>query len=209
MGNVGFVLRVGLTGGIGSGKSTVSAALVARGAELIDADRIAREVVEPGTPALLAIAERFGPNVLDKDGRLDRPALAAIVFSDATALHDLNAITHPAIAAAVIDRVQMLESSDRIVVLDIPLLDRRSVHSYGIQIVVVVDIPVDTAVARLVGERGFAEADARARVAAQESREERRALADLVIDNAGTRADLESEVDRVWAELTERARTAG
>jgi dephospho-CoA kinase len=207
--NVGFVLRVGLTGGIGSGKSTVSAALVARGAELIDADQIARQVVEPGMPALAALVDRFGPNLLDNEGRLDRRQLAAIVFSDDAALHYLNATTHPAIAAVVAERMQAFQGSDGIVVLDIPLLDRKSVRSYGIQVVVVVDIPVDVAVARLVAGRGFTEADARARVTAQMSREERRAFADLVVDNAGTPADLEREVDRVWSELSKVAAEAG
>jgi dephospho-CoA kinase len=195
------VLRVGLTGGIGAGKSTVAAALVARGAELIDGDRIAREIVEPDGPAFAAVVRRFGDGVVGADGRLDRAAVAAVVFSDPGALADLNAITHPLIRSIMLDRMRVWEDTDRIVVLDIPLLTADAIGGYGIEAVVVVDAPEDVAVARLVARRGFEERDARARMAAQIPRRQRVAFADLVIDNAGSSADLDAEVDRVWAEL--------
>jgi dephospho-CoA kinase len=201
------VLRVGLTGGIGAGKSSVAAALVARGAELIDGDRIAREILEPEGPAFAAVVRRFGPTVVGPDGRLDRAAVAAIVFHDASALADLNAITHPLIASIMLDRIRALEDSDGIVVLDIPLLSAESVAGYRIEVVVVVDAPEEVAVARLVAHRGFEESEARARMAAQIPRRQRIALADLVIDNAGSTDDLEAEVDRVWSELARRTAT--
>jgi len=192
------VLVVGLTGGIGSGKSTVASALAARGAVIVDADLIARKVVEPGAPALAAIVGRFGPAVLGADGALDRAALAAIVFGDDGARRDLEAITHPAIQAEMAR--QTLEAPpDGVVVLDIPLLKVRREPMAG---VIVVDTPEDEAVRRLVTYRGFDEADARARIAAQISREERKALADVVIDNGADRLHLDAEIDRVWAWLS-------
>jgi dephospho-CoA kinase len=203
------VLRVGLTGGIGSGKSTVGAALTARGAVLVDSDRIAREVVEPGTPALEAIADRFGRDLVDADGRLRRRALAEIVFADPAARADLNAITHPAIGVRIQEQSAAWEHTDRIVVVDIPLLGPDSTKLYGLQVVVVVDVPVEVAVDRLVHYRDFTEQEARARVAAQISREDRRRLADLMIDNGGSREDLEAEVNRAWADLQARRDAVG
>ncbi len=200
------MLLIGLTGGIGSGKSTVAAALAARGAAVIDADRIAREVVEPGGPAYAALVNRFGSGVLQADGRLDRPALAGVVFADRQALSDLNAITHPVIAAVIAERVAALSGGDRIVVIDIPLLDVLSKERHSLAAVVVVDTPERVAVERLVRHRGFSGTDAWARVKAQISREERRSMADLVIDNAGDRADLEQQVDRAWTWLQGLAR---
>lgn len=190
---------VGLTGGIGAGKSTVAEMLVERGAVVVDADRIAREVVEPGRPAFDAIVSRFGGSVVAPDGTLDRAAVAALVFGDDEARRDLEAITHPAIQAEMATRMLAEAGSDRVVVLDIPLLKQKREPMAG---VVVVDVPEDVAVARLVGQRGFDEADARARIAAQISRDARRALADVVIDNSGDRAHLEAEVDRAWAWVT-------
>lgn len=193
------MIVVGLTGGIGSGKSTVGRLLVGRGAVLVDADELAREVVEPGTEGLARVVERFGPGVLRPDGSLDRGGLASIVFSDAAALADLNGIVHPAVAARMEERLAELAGTDEIVVLDIPLLvegDRR--EAYGMVGVLVVDAPVDLAVDRLVKSRGMERADAERRVAAQASRSERLALADYVIVNMGTLDELAAMVERAW-----------
>jgi dephospho-CoA kinase len=192
--SVGVVV-IGLTGGIGAGKSTVADLLAARGAVIVDADRIAREVVEPGRPAYVSIVERFGPSVVAVDGRLDRAALAAVVFRDPEALAALEAITHPVIQAEMADRVAAHRDA-AVVVMDIPLMKDRRRPMRG---VVVVDVPEEVALRRLVEQRGFDEDDARRRIAAQISREERLALADLVVDNSGERAALEAAVDAVWA----------
>jgi len=200
------VLAVGLTGGIGSGKSTVGELLVRRGAVLIDADRIAREVVVPGGPAYGPLVERFGPGILAPDGTIDRSALAALAFVDADSLAALNAITHPAISAVMAARRAEQEGGDRVVVLDVPLLRPEHRDLLSLDVVVVVDCPVEIAVARLLEQRGFSRPDAEARVAAQVSREERRRGADFVIDNSADRAHLVAEVDRVWAALEPRAR---
>jgi len=195
------VLAVGLTGGIGAGKSKVADRLVERGAVLVDADRIAREVVTPGGPAYQPMVDRFGPGILDADGNIDRPAVAAIVFGDPEALADLNAITHPAIGVAMIQKKDEHADSDHIVVLDIPLL--RPIHREMLNLaaVVVVDTPVEVALDRLVNLRGMPRADAEARIAAQVDRETRLDGADLVIDNSGDERQLADEVDRVWDEL--------
>ena len=198
------MLVVGLTGGIGSGKSTVADLLVARGAVLIDADRIAREVVEPGGAAYQPLVERFGPAILTAEGAIDRPALAQVAFAHAESLAALNAITHPAIGAVMAERRAALEGSDHVVVLDIPLLVPTHREQLGLQVVVVVDCPPAVALERLVEQRGFSRADAEARMAAQLDRAERLAGADLVVDNASDRAHLEAEVDRVWRELSDR-----
>jgi dephospho-CoA kinase len=197
------VLLVGLTGGIGSGKSTVAAGLAERGAAVIDADAIAREIVEPGGPAYSPVVERFGEGILAPDGRIDRPALAGIVFRDSAALADLNAITHPVIGQVMAERMGSAQSA--IVILDIPLLNIATKDRFQFGAIVVVDAPEDVAVERLVSQRGFDESDARARIAAQVSRDERRALADLVIDNSGSREELEAEIDRAWGWLSTRA----
>jgi dephospho-CoA kinase len=199
------VLAVGLTGGIGSGKSTVGELLVQRGAVLIDADRIAREVVVPGGPAYQPLVDRFGPGIVARDRTIDRPALAALAFADADSLAALNAITHPAISAVMAQRRAAEEGGDRVVVLDIPLLQPAHREVLSLDVVVVVDCPLETAVDRLVGQRGFSRHDAEARIAAQISREERRQGADFVIDNSTDRAGLVAEVDRVWAALAARA----
>jgi dephospho-CoA kinase len=193
------VLLIALTGGIGSGKSTVAGGLADRGALIIDADRVAREVVEPGGPAYPGVVERFGPGVVRGDGTLDRPALAAVVFADAEALAALNGLTHPVIGQVITERIAALEDTDHIVVLDVPLLRAATAGMGRVQGVIVVDVAEDIAVGRLVAHRGFSEDDAWARVSAQASREERRALADLVIDNSRDRAALDAEIDRAWA----------
>jgi dephospho-CoA kinase len=194
------VVVIGLTGGIGSGKSTVAALLAARGAHVIDADQIARDVVEPGQPALLALVDRFGPGILDPDGRLDRPALAAVAFADEESRKALNGITHPAIGVELLRRLGVAQEvdPDGVAVLDIPLLAEGGRDRYALQGVIVVDTPVDVAVERLVHRRGFTEEDARARVAAQATREERRAIADVVIDNSGDEAALRAQADAAW-----------
>ncbi|GAA2101543.1 dephospho-CoA kinase [Actinomadura alba] len=200
------MLRVGLTGGIGSGKSEVSKRLVALGAELIDADLIAREVVRPGTPGLAAIVAEFGEGILLPDGTLDRPALGSIVFADDERRAALNAITHPLIARR---SAELLEAAapGAVVVFDMPLLVEKGLA--GLQdVVVVVDVPVEVQVERLMERRGMTEADARARIAAQASREQRRAVATHVIDNSGSLEELDKRVDALWAELTARAASA-
>jgi dephospho-CoA kinase len=194
------MILVGLTGGIGSGKSTVSAALAERGALIVDADAIAREVQAPGSPVLAKLAERFGSDVLQADGALDRPALASIVFSDPDALKDLNAIVHPAIGAETNRRVLAARDTDRVVVLDIPLLTENP--RPGLQGIVVVDVPEDTQVERLVRFRGFDEADARARIAKQASREQRLATASFVVDNSGDLDALAPQIEALWQWLT-------
>jgi dephospho-CoA kinase len=197
-------MLVGLTGGIGAGKSTVAAALAERGAAVVDADVIAREVVEPGGAAYDSLVQRFGRGVLQPDGRLDRQALADLVFHDPAALEDLNGITHPAIGLVVGQRVAAAAATHEIVVIDIPLLSITTKARIGFDAVVVVDVPEDVAVQRLVSQRGFEEPDARARIAAQITREERRALADFVIENTGDLAALETEIDRLWECLGEK-----
>ena len=190
------MLVVGLTGGIGSGKSTVSALLAALGAVVVDADRIAREVVEPGQPAYEAVVERFGPGVVAPDGTLDRPKLGEIVFADPAARKDLEAITHPAIGVRMNELMAAEAETDHVVILDVPLLVESG--RTGMAGILVVDCDPEVAVRRLVEQRGMKEDDARRRMASQASREERLATADFVIDNSGSRADLEAAVDRAW-----------
>lgn len=192
-------MLIGLTGGIGSGKTTVSSELAARGAVVVDADLIARQVVEPGGRAFDAVVERFGQGVVAPDGGLDRGAVAKIVFSDEDARASLNAITHPAIRQVMAEQAAQALGRGDTVVLDIPLLDSSARARFGLDAVVVVDAPVEVAVARLVGQRGFDEADARARVAAQITRQERCSLADFVVDNGGNREQLGEEIDRLWS----------
>jgi dephospho-CoA kinase len=190
------VILVGLTGGIGSGKSTVSALLAERGAVVIDADAITRQVQQPGSPVLDELAERFGREIIAPDGSLDRPALAGIAFGDPEALKDLNAIVHPAVRDEMNRRVSEQAGTDRVVILDIPLLAENP--RTGLQGIIVVDVPVDLQVERLVEYRGFDEDDARARIGRQATREQRAAIADLVIDNSGDIDALKDQVDRAW-----------
>jgi dephospho-CoA kinase len=191
------VKLVGLTGGIGAGKSSVSARLAARGAVIVDADAIVREVQARGTPVFEAIVERFGPGVVAPDGQLDRAGLAAIVFNDPDALKELNGLVWPAVGEEVVRRVDEQRGTDRVVVLDVPLLVESGRDSASG--VIVVDTPPDVAVARLRRDRGMTEEDARARMARQVSREDRLAKADFVIDNSGPQEALDEAVDRAWA----------
>ncbi len=195
---------VGLTGGIGAGKSTVSDMLARRGAVVVDADILARDAVAAGTLGLRAVVDRFGAGVLAGDGSLDRAALAGVVFDDPPALADLNAIVHPPVRAAIEARVASLAGTDAVVVLEIPLLV-ESGRSYGESAVIVVDCAPGVALRRLTEGRGMAEADARRRMAAQVSRAQRLAAADVVIDNSGSLASLEEQVEAVWRRLTRPA----
>lgn len=192
------MLVLGLTGGIGAGKSAVADLLASRGAIVVDADRIAREVVEPGGPAYAPLVDRFGPSVVAPDGTVDRAALASVAFADPVALADLNAITHPAIGVVMAERLAALACTEAVVVAAIPLLTAVHRQALGLRAVVVVDCPTDLAVERLVRLRGMDPADARARVAAQPSREERMAMADFVVDNASSYEDLEAQVASLW-----------
>ena len=193
------MILVGLTGGIGAGKSTVSAMLAERGAAIVDADQIARDLQSPGSPVLAAMAERFGSHIIRDDGSLDRAAVAAIVFNDEDALKDLNGIVHPAMQDEIQRQIDAHRGTDRVVVLDFPLLGENP--RAGLSATIVVDIPVDVAIQRLVEQRGMDEADARARIGSQISREERNSSATHVIDNGGDRDALTEQVDALWAEL--------
>jgi dephospho-CoA kinase len=190
------VILVGLTGGIGSGKSTVSSLLEGKGAIIIDADAIVREVQLPGSPVLEELASKFGPEVLATDGSLDRQAVANIVFTDPEALKSLNAIVHPAVGKEMNRRMIEQRTTKNIVILDIPLLTENPRE--GLQGKIVVDVPVEVQVERLVKFRGFDEADARARISRQATREQRLLSADFVIDNSHDLESLIPQIDKVW-----------
>lgn len=191
------MIVVGLTGGLGSGKSTVSQLLARRGAAIIDADAIVHELQQPHAPLLDELAARFGAQIISTNGTLDRAKLAELAFVDDDAVRDLNAIVHPAVRAEIARRVTSHAETDRVVVLDIPLITERD--AYPMAALLVVDVPTEIAVERVVGDRAMSEAEVRARMAKQISRERRLALADRVIDNSGDRASLERQVDDVWA----------
>jgi dephospho-CoA kinase len=190
------MILLGLTGGIGSGKTAVSSMLVERGAIVIDADAVVRELQAPGQPLLKELRDAFGDAVIAPDGSLDRGALAQIAFNDKEALAQLNKIVHPAVGREMDRRLQEQRDTDNIVVLDIPLLAENP--RKGLCGVIVVDVPVEIAVSRLVEFRNMDEADARARIANQASREKRLAIADVVIENSGTMDELARRVDEVW-----------
>lgn len=192
-------LRVGLTGGIGSGKSEVSRRLAAAGAVLIDSDALAREVVEPGTEGLARIVEEFGADILTAEGTLNREKLGSIVFSDPEKLARLNAITHPLIGARSAE-LQDAAPEDAVLLFDVPLLAENALKPLY-DLVVVVDAPVETQLARLTDLRGMSETEARKRIAAQATREQRLAIADRVIDNSGTLAGLAAQVEELWEDL--------
>ncbi|WP_130796657.1 dephospho-CoA kinase [Streptomyces otsuchiensis] len=197
------MLTVGLTGGIGAGKSTVVRLLAEHGAVVIDADVVAREVVAPGTSGLAAVVAEFGPAVTRPDGALDRERLGSVVFADPERLAALNAIVHPLVA----ERSALLQAEaapDAIVVHDVPLLTENALGD-RYDLVVVVDAPPALQLDRLVRQRGMREEDARARMAAQADREQRLAIADLVVENDGTPEELRPRVDALWGRLTERA----
>ena len=198
-------MRVGLTGGVASGKSTVAAILAGLGAVVVDADLLAREVVEPGTPGLAAVAEAFGPGVLADDGSLDRPALGAVVFADPDARRRLEAILHPLIRSRAAE-LEAAAPEGTVVVHDIPLLAETG-QADRFEAVLVVDVPVETQVERMVADRGMSREDALARVAAQATREERLAVATYVVENTGTREDLRDRVTEVFAKLVSTGST--
>jgi dephospho-CoA kinase len=201
------MLLVGLTGGIGSGKTTVARRLAERGAVVIDADALARDAVEQGTSGFDAVVRRFGPGVVGSDGSLDRPALASIVFVDDTARHELEAIVHPEVRRGIAEIVATNAGTDRVVVLDSPLLIETGAHR-DCEVVVVVAAQLETQIARLV-DRGMDEADARARLATQMPLADKAEVADVVLDNEGTLAELRDQVDRLWEELRARAGSVG
>ncbi len=192
------MLVVGLTGGIGSGKSTVAASLAARGAVIVDADQLARDSMAPGGGAYEAVLAWFGTELAGPDGAIDRSRLAEVVFADPAARADLEAIVHPCVRAGVAARVAAEAGTDNVVVVDVPLLAESPAARDGLDSVVVVDCPEDVAVARLVADRGMTEAEARARVAVQATREERRAIADFVLENGSGRDQLDREIERLW-----------
>ncbi|WUH96286.1 dephospho-CoA kinase [Spirillospora sp. NBC_00431] len=196
------MLKVGLTGGIGSGKSEVAARLRDRGAVVIDADKIAREVVEPGTAGLAAVAAEFGEEVLLPSGALDREKLGRVVFGDADRLAALNAIVHPLVGERTKELMHAAPAG-AVVVYDVPLLVENGLAEMYDE-VVVVDAPEEVQLDRLVGRRGMTEEDARARMASQASRADRRAVATRVIDNSGTLDDLKTQVDALWETLVRR-----
>ncbi len=194
-------MRVGLTGGIASGKSSVAAILRELGAVVIDSDQIAREVVAGGTPGLAMIVEEFGPDLLTAAGELDRPKMASIVFGDPAALKRLEAITHPLINEVGRAREAEAAATGALVVNDMPLIAEMGI-AHLFDTVIVVDVPVEEAVRRMVEDRGWTREDAEARIAAQATREERRAVATHVIDNSGSRGALRRQVEEIYRELT-------
>ncbi|MGO4455256.1 dephospho-CoA kinase [Arthrobacter sp. RAF14] len=196
------MLRIGLTGGIASGKSVVTARLAELGAVVVDADALAREVVEPGTPGLAAIREAFGEGVIRADGSLDRPALGALVFADDGRRRTLNAIVHPLVRSAAAAIVAAAPQA-AVVVQDIPLLVETGQQG-DFDLVVVVDAPDDVRVARMLEHRGMTEEEARARIAAQASRDERNAAADVILENTGTLDQLLEQVDALWENVARK-----
>ena len=194
----------GLTGGIGSGKSSVSERLVRKGAGLVDADATVKQLQRPGEAVFEAMVEHFGNEIVGPDGEFDRPAIAAIVFNDEAQLKALNDIVHPAVRDSMKEQREKLAESHEVVILDIPLLFEGKRAYDDLAGVIVVDLPVDLAVARLVAHRGFTEEDARSRIASQVTREVRLEKADFVVDNSGGLEDLDLEVDRCWNWISDR-----
>ncbi len=202
------MLLVVLTGGIGAGKSSVSSALAARGAVVVDADAIVKQLQEPGRPIFEAMVDRWGAGIVAGDGRLDRQAVADIVFNDESELKALNGIVHPETRAEMRRQVDAQAETDHVVILDLPLLGGRDdAKERGASAIIVVDCPVEVAIDRLVEFRGLRREDAEARAASQVSRDERLGWADFVVDNGGDLDQLGQEIERCWAWLA--AQTAG
>jgi dephospho-CoA kinase len=200
------MLLVGLTGGIGSGKSTVARMLEKRGAIVFDADVLARQAVAPGTPGFEKVVERFGPNVLAPGGGLDREALASIVFADPAARRDLEGIVHPEVRRMFAEGCEEYRDSDRVVVFSAPLLVETGMHT-AFDLLIVVSAPVATQIERLMRERAMPERAVQARIEAQLPLEAKAEVADVLVDNEGTLEDLEAQVDRLWRDLETRARS--
>jgi len=198
------MLLVGLTGGIGSGKSTVAHMLEDRGAIVVDADEVAHRVIAPGAPGHEKVVERFGPNVLAPGGDVDREALASIVFADPAARRDLEAIVHPEVRRMFAEEAERYRDTDKVVVLSAPLIVETGIYPL-FEVVIVVSTRIETQVQRLVRERGMLEEDVRARIAAQLPLEAEAEVADVIVDNEGTLDELEGQVDRVWEDLQARA----
>jgi dephospho-CoA kinase len=198
------VLLVGLTGGIGSGKSTVARLLEKRGAVVFDADLLAREAVEPGTPGHAAVIERFGADVLAPGGELDREALASIVFADPAARRDLEQIVHPEVRRLFAEGSEAYRDTDRVVVFSAPLLVETGMHT-AFEVLVVVSATVATQIERLMRQRGMSEPSIRARIDAQAPLEDKAAAADILVDNEGSLDELESQVEQLWNDLSTRA----
>jgi dephospho-CoA kinase len=198
------VLLVGLTGGIGSGKSTAARMLRELGAVVFDADVLAREAVAPGTEGHRAVVERFGADVLAPGGELDREALAAVVFADPAARRDLEAIVHPEVRRLFAEGSEAYRDTDRVVVLSAPLLVETGMHS-AFDVLVVVGVPEPVQVERLMRDRGMSEEEIRARIAAQAPLEDKAAVADILLDNEGSPGDLERQVEQIWNDLAARA----
>ncbi|HZD18086.1 MAG TPA: dephospho-CoA kinase [Actinomycetota bacterium] len=199
------MLLVGLTGGIGSGKSTVAGMLDQRGAIVFDADALARQAVEPGTPGHDAVVERFGANILGPGGYLDREALASIVFADPAARRDLEAIVHPEVRRLFAAACQEHEGSDHVIVLSAPLLVETGMHT-AFDVLVLVSTTPETQVQRLLRDRAMSEEQIRARIGAQAPLEDKAAAADVIVDNEGTLDELEGQVERLWADLRSRSK---
>ncbi len=198
------MLLVGLTGGIGSGKSTVARLLEKRGAVVFDADLLAREAVEPGTPGHAAVIERFGADVLAPGGQLDREALASIVFADPAARRDLEQIVHPEVRRLFAEGSEAYRDTDRVVVFSAPLLVETGMHT-AFEVLVVVSATVATQIERLMRQRGMSEPSIRARIDAQAPLEDKAAVADFLVDNEGWLDELESQVEQLWNDLSARA----
>lgn len=197
------MLLVGLTGGIGSGKSTVARLLEKRGAIVFDADLLAREAVAMGTPGYDQVVERFGANVLSPGGDIDREALASVVFADPSARRDLEAIVHPEVRRHFAESTERYLGTDAVVIFSAPLLVETGMHT-AFEVLIVVSVPVQTQIERLLRERAMSEDAIRARIAAQLPMEEKAAVADILIDNEGTLEELEGQVDRIWGDLAAR-----
>jgi dephospho-CoA kinase len=202
------MLLVGVTGGLGAGKSTVAAMLARRGAALVDADDLARRALEPGTPAFKQVCDLFGDEVLTPDGRLDRRAIAARVFADDAKRRSLESIVHPEVFRGLAETLERHQDTDSIVVFDAALIVETGFHR-ECDVVVVVDAPIEDQVARAAAGRGLDAQQARARIAAQASPEERAAVADVVLENGGSLEDLDRRVDALWDDLRSRAARAG
>jgi dephospho-CoA kinase len=198
------MLLVGLTGGIGSGKSTAARMLQERGAVVFDADVLAREAVAPGTPGHRAVVERFGADVLAPGGELDREALASVVFADPAARRDLEAIVHPEVRRLFAEGTEAYRDTERVVVLSAPLLVETGMHS-AFDVLIVVSVPVEVQVQRLMRDRGMSEEAIRARIDAQAPLEDKAAVADILLDNEGSPDDLERQIGRIWNDLAARA----